>query len=215
MLNEDRIDALAAAFLTLGRLHLDAPDEGTLAQLRQMYAQWPLAGSASAHTAAGLREWADSFDRGESADLLRADINALYGRTATALVAPFESVHRGKDGLVFDEETLQVRGAYRQLGLQAPYLHKEPDDHVGLEFDFVAQGLARTLSALEVGALTDAGRYFGVVGDFHRDHLALWAPEMLAAARDHAATAFYRGVAALSLGALDELGAQFEQEKQL
>lgn len=215
MLNEDRIDALAAAFLTLGRLHLDAPDEDTLAQLRQLYTQWPLASSDSAHTSAGLREWADSFGAGESTDLLRADINALYGRTATALVAPFESVHRGKDGLVFDEETLQVRAAYRQLDLQAPYLHKEPDDHVGLEFDFVAQGLARTLSALDVGALTDARRYLDVVERFYREHLALWAPQMLSAAREHAATAFYRGVAALSLGALDELGAQFEQEKQL
>ncbi|KTF03608.1 MULTISPECIES: molecular chaperone [Trueperella] len=207
MMNEDRIDALAAAFLTLGRLHLDAPDEATLGQLRQMYTEWPLAGTKSPHTAAGLLDWAESFEKGESTDQLRSDINALYGRTATALVPPFESVHRGKDGLVFDEETLQVRAEYRQLGLEAPYLHKEPDDHVGLEFDFVAQGLVRTLGALEVSALTDANRYIDVVGRFYREHLELWAPQMLAAAREHAATAFYRGVLALSLGALEELGA--------
>ncbi|MEW6969711.1 molecular chaperone TorD family protein [Trueperella pyogenes] len=205
MINDNRIDALAAAFITLGRLHLDAPDEATLAQLRTMYHEWPLADPALADTAAGLQAWNDSFERAESVDQLRADINALYGRTATALVAPFESVHRGKDGLVFDEETLQVRAEYQQIGLQAPHLHKEPDDHIGLEFDFVAQVLVRVLDALEVGALTDANRYLDVVGRFYREHLALWAPHMLVAAREQAQTAFYRGVQALSLGALAEL----------
>ncbi len=202
-MNDQNLDALAAAFVTLGRLHLDAPSEETIAQLAQMYHDWPL--PLDGETAAGIEQWEASFEAGESAREMRDDLNDLYGRTARAKVAPFESVHRGRDGLVFDEETLQVRQEYRQLGLQAPNLHKEPDDHIGLEFDFVAQGLVRALTALEHDAENDAERYVSIVWRFYRDHLAQWAPEMLTKARDAAETHFYRGVMSLSLGSLAQL----------
>ncbi|MDP9806523.1 TorA maturation chaperone TorD [Trueperella bonasi] len=199
----DDLDALAAAFLTLGRLHLDAPQEETITQLSQMYQEWPL--PLDGETATGIEQWERSFSEGETAQELRTDLNDLYGRTARAKVPPFESVHRGRDGLVFDEETLQVRQEYKQLGLQAPNLHKEPDDHIGLEFDFVSQGLVRALTALEHHAPRDAERYVAIVHRFYSHHLALWAPDMLATAREAAQTHFYRGVMSLSLGALEQL----------
>ena len=44
----------------------------------------------------------------------------------------WESVCRHKDeALVFQKETLEVRAAYRELGLQVEKLHHEPDDHIG------------------------------------------------------------------------------------
>lgn len=197
------LDALAAAFLTLGRLHLDAPSQETITQLAEMYRDWPL--PLDGETAAGIKHWEASFEAGETAQNLRDDLNALYGRTARAKVPPFESVHRGRDGLVFDEDTLRVREEYKQLGLQAPNLHKEPDDHIGLEFDFVSQGLVRALTALEHDAHSDAERYIAIVWRFYTDHLTQWAPDMLTKARDAADTDFYRGVMSLSLGALEQL----------
>lgn len=201
----DTFDALAAAFVTLGRLHLDAPSEETLAQLNEMYLEWPL--PTRAETAAGLESWTASFRAGESERDLRDDLNKLYGRTARAKVPPYESVHRGRDGLVFDEETLEVRKDYKQLGLQAPNLHKEPDDHIGLEFDFVAQGLVRALTAVEHDAYRDAERYVAIVQRFYTAHIAQWAPRMLTQAREAAESDFYRGVMSLSLGALADLAA--------
>ena len=41
-------------------------------------------------------------------------------------------MHRSREGLVFDVQTLQVRDFYRRFGLQSPLLNKEPDDHVAL-----------------------------------------------------------------------------------
>ena len=202
-MDDRNLDALAAAFLTLGRLHLDAPNEETITQLAQMYRDWPL--PLDGETATGIELWEASFDKGEPAQALRDDLNDLYGRTARAKVPPFESVHRGRDGLVFDEETLQVRQEYKQLGLQAPNLHKEPDDHIGLEFDFVSQGLVRALTALEHDAPSDSERYLSIVWRFYTDHLRQWAPDMLRKARDAARTYFYRGVMSLSLGALAQL----------
>ncbi|VEI13545.1 TorD/DmsD family molecular chaperone [Trueperella bialowiezensis] len=291
----DRLDALAAAFLTLGRLHLEPPTAETLQLLEQMYHDWPLgrgwklrgdqladknvdgashiddgfhAADSAVHadsvihadsaghpdsavhadsafhadsaghadgavadpkatsdseaaaeleakpdsdpvpdsdTADGLRSWAEAFAHGESAEQVHADLTTLYGRVAKAKVPPFESVHRGRDRLVFDEHTFEVRAYYRKLGLQAPHGNKVPDDHVGLEFNFVAQGLERLLVAIEHDALNDAATYAGIVHDFYTDHLSQWAPAMLAQARDEAETEFYRGVMSLSLGALTGL----------
>ncbi|MFP7707751.1 molecular chaperone [Trueperella sp. LYQ141] len=201
----NELEALASAFLVLSRFHLDAPDTETLNQVRHMYREWPLSDGTA--TSVGLQEWERSFAAKESPEQLRDDLNALYGRTARALVAPFESVHRGKDGLVFDEDTLIVRKDYRQLGLQAPHLHKEPDDHIGLEYDFIAQGLARSLNALDRGLHNDAQRYFHIVWRFTHEHLMQWAPAFFVDVARNSRTHFYRGVAELSREALDRLAA--------
>nr|WP_239539014.1 molecular chaperone TorD family protein [Arcanobacterium pluranimalium] len=129
----------------------------------------------------------------------------LYGRTATAKIAPYESVHRGQDRLVFDTQTLEVRSFYRELNLEAPNLNREPDDHIGLEFDFIAQALSLWLTALEHNAPNDAERYRNAVVAFHNEHLAQWVPEFLENAEKLADTKFLQGVIALSRGAMNEL----------
>lgn len=196
----DKLDRLAAAFATLGRLHLVSPDEETLGQMKELLDEWPLEDEGD--TAFGLKEIRASFEEGETVTAIRRDHNLLYGVTANAKVPPFESVHRNEDGLVFDEETLQVRAEYRKLGLQAPKLNREPDDHIGLEFNFISQACIKSLDALDQGSESDASRYFGIAQVFMMEHIMAWAPKMLEDAAEEAETAFYRGVMYLSLGAL-------------
>lgn len=212
-MNSTQLDALAAAFLTLGRLHLEPPTAETLAQLRELFTEWPLSEpeflgdreSPLPETADGLSQWAASFDANETPEAIRRDLDLLYGVTATAKVPPFESVHRGDDHLVFDAETLEVRAEYRSAGFEAPMLNREPDDHVGLEFDFVAQLLVRALTARENDV--DDADILAKVSDFHANHLEKWAPEMLANAAEAADTHFMTGLELLSLAALKELAA--------
>ena len=106
-------------------------------------------------------------------------------------------------GIVFNEETLEVRDQYRRLGLQAPKLNREPDDHIGLELDFLAQCCVSALTAVEQGAHLAAERYVHIAADFTRDHLLVWAPEMLARAEEEARTEWMRGLELLSRGALN------------
>lgn len=195
----DRLDRLAAAFATLGRLHLAAPTVEELEQIHQLRGEWPLAGGDSD---AGLAELARSQQDGEDASTIRRDHNLLYGVLAQADVPPYESVHRSTEGIVFDEETLQVREAYRQLGLRAPRLNKEPDDHIGLEFSFISQSCLRALDALETERHSDAERAYAIGVSFMHEHILQWAPLMLETAAEKARTHFYRGVMYLSLGAI-------------
>lgn len=195
----ERLDQLAAAFATLGRLHLAAPSPEDLDQIHELRDDWPLAGG---DTDAGLSELAASKEAGEDASVIRRDHNLLYGVLARADIPPYESVHRGTEGLVFDEETLEVRQAYRQLGLRAPHLNKEPDDHIGLEFSFIAQSCLRALDALDRDSISDAERAYAIGVSFMREHILQWAPLMLEQAAEKTRTRFYRGVMYLSLGAI-------------
>lgn len=188
-------DLLAAGFGALGSLHRAAPDAEVLAALRGLMDEWPLPDTSAAQS--GLESMRASAEAGEDAETIRFDHARLYGVLSTAVVAPYESVHRGQDGLVFDAHTLEVRSAYRRLGLQTPQLHREPDDHIGLEFDFVSQALDRAVRSDDPGPALAAAQ--GVL----RDHLELWAPAMLRQVAEAASTSFMVGVAWLSLGALE------------
>lgn len=201
-------DGFAAAFGVLGKLHREAPDEAELAAFRGLQPQWPLAETPRA------REGMAALDRsaalGETARQIADDHNRLYGDTARALVAPYESVHRGVEGLVFDDATMDVRAAYRQLGLQAPKLNREPDDHIGLEFDFVAQLCLQALDALDEDRADDAERLLDTLRRFLHDHLQQWAPGMLGQVATLAGTRFMAGLALLSQGALSSLATALE-----
>ena len=171
-----------------------------MAQVVGLLEEWPL--PADDLTASGIASLRSSHEKGEAEGTVKRDHDLLYGITANAKVAPFESVHRSEEGLVFDEETLEVREQYRRLGLQAPRLNREPDDHIGLEMDFLAQCCVSALTALEQGANLAAERYVRIGADFTRDHLLVWAPKMLARAEEEAETDWMRGIELLSRGAI-------------
>ena len=201
MLDTTQLDPLAAGFSVLGRFHQEPPDEATLAQFWELLAEWPLTGTQGAER--GLSLMAHARAAGESAQTIGADHAHLYGTLAVAQVAPYESVHRGQDRLLFDEHTLQVREAYRTLSLRAPRLNREPDDHIGLELEFIAQSCLRALDAIDQGSAGDAERYVRLGADFFRDHLAQWAPEMLGRVVTEARTSFMAGLAHLTVGAME------------
>ena len=94
------LDRMAAAFATLGRLHLQSPDQETLDQLAKLLDEWPIEDEGD--TAFGLKELRASLAEKEEVAQIRRDHNLLYGVTAGAKVPPYESVHRNRDGLIFE-----------------------------------------------------------------------------------------------------------------
>ncbi len=202
MIDKDQLEVMAAAFTVLGRLHQNPPDEESLVIFWDLLVDWPL--SHTDYTTMGLKHLRASRETDELAAAIRDDHARLYGYTAVAQVSPYESVHRGREGLVFDEETLQVRDAYRRLSLQAPRLNREPDDHVGLELDFIAQACVKAIDALDLGSPLDAERYASAGNHFFVEHLSQWAPAMLDRAAGLADTHFMKGICFLALGAMDE-----------
>ncbi len=120
------------------------------------------------------------------------------------LAAPWESVYRSKTGLTFQESTLRVREIYQSFGLEAEAIHREPDDHIGIELTFIGRLSEGAAEAAAGGDATELGRHVDAQRAFLRDHLLEWAPRCLELVSAHAETEYYRGVAHLTLGCLSE-----------
>ena len=197
----------ALAYHFLGRCFYEAPRAEWLAAFAgdRLFEAWPFP-SGDDRTAAGLALLTE-FCRGwdpEQLGTLTWDFNRLFVGPGEMLATPWESVYRSKTKLTFQEPTLQVRELYERFGVRAPAIHREPDDHLGLELAFVAtlsDLAARAAAAADAPQLT---KCFETQKDFLRDHLLAWAPTCLGLVEKHAETAYYRGAALLGLGSLAE-----------
>jgi len=152
-----------------------------------------------------LKEWSNSNKAGlseEAYDDLRAEYMRLFVGVNKVLAPPWESVYFNDERLVFQEQTLQVRKWYRRFGLELENLHKEPDDHIGLEMMFVAHLARLAIQALED---QDDEKFEQALENqrmFLSEHLLQWGPLWCALVQEHAKTDFYQGLGHLTLGSL-------------
>ena len=202
-----RQEEQALAYHFLGRCFYEAPRAGWLAALAgdRLFEAWPFP-SRDDGTAAGLALLSAFCANWDPAGLgsLEWDFNRLFVGPGEMLAPPWESVHRSKTKLTFQEPTLQVRELYRRFGVEAPGIHREPDDHLGLELAFLATLSDQAAGAAGRGDTAHVTRCFQSQRDFLRDHLLAWAPACLALVEKHAQTDYYRGAARLVLGSLAE-----------
>lgn len=236
MIDSALLDRYAAVFAVLSALQLSPATDAAVGRVVNALDEWPLTADAVATppdpfdaggeapgarwdtawarraTGYGLTQLRASVERGETAAVRRHDQDLMYGISATAKVPPYESVHRSTDHLVFNLETLEVRAKYRVLDLEAPKLNNEPDDHIGLEFDFLCQCILR---ALDGETESEQQRPLAVALGFTRDNLLRWAPRMLTSAASQAETAWLTGLEWASLGAILDWTAALERENLL
>ena len=155
-----------------------------------------------------MRNWCKCHQDGLSDDRikdLKAEYTHLFIGTSKLIASPFESVYLSEFPQVFQEQTLQVRGWYRRFGLEPEKIYKEPDDHIGLETAFIAHLAQLGLAALDAGdsekfqSLLDAQRQFLI------EHLLIWGPHWCGLVIENAKSDFYRGMALLLRGGLNEI----------
>ena len=92
-----------------------------------------------------------------------------------SVVSPYESVHLGDEGLMFDDNTAQVRAWFHRFQLQAPGGGREADDHLGLELHLVGLLLSQALEAHAAGEDDRALELRTSAIDFARKHPLRWA----------------------------------------
>ena len=203
------LDRFAGAFAALSGLLGAAPDAAVLDHVRDadLLGDWPFA--EDPECARGVRLLLESAGAAEDVITVRRDYDRLFFGPGPMIAPPYESVHRSDEHLVFERETLEVRAAYARFGLAAPRLHKEPDDHLGLELGFLGTLCVRALDAIDGADDTDLERLLAGIQSFLSEHVLRWAPQCLAQAANGAQTCFYRGVAALGLGTLEQADAAF------
>ena len=130
-------------------------------------------------------------------DRLHWDYTRMFIGPAKLPAPPWESVYRDADHLHFSKETLDVRNAYRKYNLLPTDFGREPDDHIGLELDFMHRLCEK---AKEKARITDKTGLLEILKDqkaFLDEHLLRWVPDWTRDVVNSAETDFYRGMALL------------------
>lgn len=185
------------------------PAESFLTSLsaQGLLTDWPLAPD-DPDTEKGLQLLRALFDRAQPADLLpalRADYTALFIGLMRVEAPPWESVYLSQDHLIFDQQTLEVREFYARFGLQIPKLDREPDDHIGYEFLFLAHLMERATRALDAGDIERAIHLVAAAREFFATHPQQWAGFFIERLAQSARTDYYRGLACLLKGSMTAL----------
>ena len=133
----------------------------------------------------------------EAFDALHWDYTRMFIGPDKLPAPPWESAYCNEERLLFQEQTMAVRRAFRTYGYANPGAPMEPDDHIGLELDFLYRTCSLALEATEGAALV------GICRDqlsFVKEHLQVWVPAFAADVARDARTGFYRGMARMLEG---------------
>ena len=110
---------------------------------------------------------------------------------------PYESVFTSEDHLMMQDARDDVLGIYRANGVDVdPALHM-PEDHLGLEFEFLAVMADKTAEALraaeaeEGGDFAESARLVSVQRDFIERHILKWIDSLTAKVDEFARLPLY------------------------
>jgi TorA maturation chaperone TorD len=195
-------------FALLGKAFYVYPEPAWLESLvaEEVFADTPFA-SAQPQVVSALQllqAWSKNVTP-TSIDNVRTDYSRLFIGPGKVITPPWESVYFSVERLTFQRETLQVREWYRRFGLQAEKLYQEPDDHIGLELEFMAHLARLGLLALEQNDQAKFDQAIDAQKKFLTEHLGHWVLGWCEQVERNARTDFYRGIAMLTSGAVNEV----------
>ncbi len=202
--NKKLFSAFSIVLTFLSRIYLEPVDAALMHYLKNegLFSHWPL--PVKAETSKGLdklrtfiRQWTP-----EQTAEMKQDYTRLFIGLEHTMAPPYASVYLGKEKIMFDTPTLEIRNLYRRYGLKSRTSHKEPDDHIGLELSFL-QHLC--MEAAKSDQADSTGNLVQETTSFLDGHLNKWLPDFLKSVKKHAETDFYAGIADVTEGTVLEL----------
>ncbi|QDR81687.1 TorD/DmsD family molecular chaperone [Sporomusa termitida] len=202
----------------LRRLFLTGPNRDLLSSLIEL-----TAGQPAADTGAGP-VWEQNFicflqalepDRTERLSaILQPEFTRLFIGPRHVPAPPYESVYRSPARALMQETTLAVRKKYRAAGLLVRNFNREPDDHIGLELEFIyylnqqaAAALARQQAAAVLAAIDRQQQFLA-------EHLSQWVPAFCGDIAANTGQDFFRKLAGFMAGFIREDLAQVDLLKR-
>ncbi|MGF1684141.1 molecular chaperone TorD family protein [Photobacterium makurazakiensis] len=131
---------------------------------------------------------------------LSVDFQTLFIGPDALKAAPWASVYLTEEQTIFGQPTLDIKAFYAQFGIEIDTGEREPEDHIGLIFTFLAH-----LSEMALQQDLDEDKpspLLCALEKFLTEHVLTWAPRMLHIMRDEAETDFYKGISFAAEGTL-------------
>lgn len=117
---------------------------------------------------------------------------------------PYESIFTSEDGLLMQDARDNAVRIYRENGVGVdPQLHM-PEDHLGLELEFMASMAEKTKTALEADDSAEIARCIEVQRTFIADHLLNWLPALTEKVDEFAQLPLYPAIMRVIEGFLKE-----------
>ncbi len=126
-----------------------------------------------------LREIRENLADPAFPEQVKSEYTRLFIGPEELIAPPWESVYRGKEAILFQELTLEVRKAYRAFGMQAEAFRRVPDDSLALELAFMSTLSGRALDAFRREDGSEVRTNLNGSLAFLKEHLLLWVPLFL------------------------------------
>ena len=139
---------------------------------------------------------------GKEVENLQLDYFRLFIGAGTPAAPPWESYYRTEERLLCSHYTLDVRSWYERFGLVSDCRDKEPEDHIGLELEFMAHLCDGWKRCCLRGDEKGAAAYLEAQRGFLEAHLLEWASSFCRDVVRFAETPFFAGLAGLTEGFL-------------
>ena len=126
---------------------------------------------------------------------LRQEYQRLFIGPGSLPVPPWESVYVSEERIILDEHTLAVREIYREWGLEVAHVNQEPDDHIGLELEFMAVLTKRGLHCSHTENQHLLTQILETQHTFLTNHLFSWVDQFCSMLVRSSKHPLYRGIA--------------------
>ncbi len=196
--------AFSIVLTFLSRVYLELVDMVLMQYLKEqdLFAHWPLPPNPqSSRGLETLRTIVRQWTSDQMPDL-KLDYTRLFIGLEHTLAPPYASVYLGKEKIMFDLPTLEIRDLYRRYGLKSRTSHQQPDDHIGLELSFLHYLCTEVAASDQTGSTKNLVQELSTFLD---GHLNKWLPDFVKLVKKHAETEFYAGIADVTEGTVLEL----------
>lgn len=184
----------------LGRIYRIEVDQPMLEQLKEM--QFPTECGDAAPTL-GFRKLRAYLSRDGENQLtdLAVDYARVFlgaGEQEGLIAYPCESVYTSPEHLIMQDARDQVVQLFHSKGLDKAEGLDLPEDHLGLELEFMARMCRETQQAIAQGEWLAIASSLEEQREFIARHLFNWVPKFCADVKARAETEFYQAVASIT-----------------
>jgi anaerobic sulfite reductase subunit A len=169
-----------------------------------------------------LRNFVDqakSLNAREKQDLLTglaAEYADLFLGLRSKPVLVCESAYLGEYRMYYGKPFSQVKDLYGRSGFEKRKNFLEPEDHVAVELDFMANLCRQTHLSLDEKNVQNAVHYLAMQKEFLMDHVLRWVPDLCETLKKTAESSLYKSLASLTSGFISmEAGVVDELAKTL
>jgi TorA maturation chaperone TorD len=142
---------------------------------------------------------------------LAAEYASLFLNVGPKPVHLVESVYLGKEPLLYEEPYFDVVRIYQLYGFKKRASFKEPEDHIGVELEFMAHLCDLACASLEQGKKDFGSGYMNNQVEFLDLHLSKWTQKLAEKLRWATRNDFYLALADLLSGFVSTDRATAEQ----